>query len=370
MCLFIVVSLFAFVMEKGKKQLKAVLDWVDERLRFDDVPRFDDVVDYAHNVLGFKGLKRRDIVRQLRLHPAYQINARQQRKKFKTGLHRPIIIRQLGYLHCDIGFFSVKRDYETPVSYRSGFLVAKDVLSGFVYVSILHKSRTAASMVKAFTEVMHKFEAQNGGMKVVSISFDRERSVMGHTVQDFLRDHNIAFHAFEFTASKSKLAEGAIRLLRAAIVQLQALPQNEHKRWWTLLEKAAEMLNHRKIIIRKKILPYTPATVTPANVKDFVRVIEKADPVNLFSQFQIDSRWLQFKFNKGDVVRAKLIVTSSAVIGEKRSEVTLDSERFIVKSQVPYVARAFIIKKGYVCASLIDPTKTEFFDEQDIALST
>ncbi len=105
-------------------------------------------------------------------------------------------------------------------------------------------------------------------------------------------------------------------------------------------------------------------------MKDFVRVIEKADPVNLFSQFQIDSRWLQFKFNKGDVVRAKLIVTSSAVIGEKRSEVTLDSERFIVKSQVPYVARAFIIKKGYVCASLIDPTKTEFFDEQDIALST
>jgi len=356
--------------QKTEKQLKILLDWVNDRLRYDDLPRFNDVVDYAHNQLGFKNLKRSTIVKQLRLLPVFQDNARQQRRRLRSGKFRPIIIKQLGYLHSDIGFYSVRREFETPVSYRSGFLVAKDVLSGFIYVSILHKTRTAASMVKAFTDVMEQFEKRNGGKKVRSISFDKERSVVGHTVQDFLARHNIAFHAFEMSASKSKLAEGAIRLLRSTVVQLQTLPQNEHKRWWTLLQKAADILNQRKIVVRGKTLPYTPASVTPANVYDFVRVLERADPVNLFSQFQIDSRWLQFKFNKGDVVKPKLISTSSAVIGVKRSEVTLESERYFITEQVPYMSRSFEILKGYRCQSITDPSKIELFDEQEIALST
>jgi hypothetical protein len=137
------------------------------------------------------------------------MNSSQAREPKRSNKHRPIIVNNLGALHCDIGFFPVTRDYETTVTYRSGFLVAKDVLSRMVYISILRGSRTAKDMIWAFRDIMRQFEQQNGGQKVQSISFDKERSVMGKEVQNFFKENNISFFAFSMTASKSKMAEGA-----------------------------------------------------------------------------------------------------------------------------------------------------------------
>jgi len=350
------------------KQMKYLLDWVEDRFRSGDVPRFADVVEYAHQVLKFKQLKKSEIVKQLRLMDVYLMNSRQQRKKFRSRKNRPIIVNNLGNLHCDIGFYSVKREYETPVTYRSGFLVAKDVLSRMVYVSILYKTRTAESMVKAFRDIIEQFKQQNNGEPVASISFDKERSVLSNLVQNFFKEHHIKFHAFQMSASKSKHAESAIRLLRTTVVRLQAMPQFEHRRWWTLLHMAADVLNGQPIRVNGKNLGYTPKQVNSGNLRDFLKNLYKKVPAYYWSQFDVAPQLVTFSFAIGDVVRPKLIAISSAVIGIKRSEVTLDETRYTIQKQIPYVSSAFTIEKAYECKSLVDDS-TEFFDESDIALS-
>jgi len=355
------------IMDKDK-QMKYLLDWVEDRFRSGDVPRFADVVEYAHQVLGFRQLKKSEIVKQLRLMDVYLMSSKQKRKTLRSGKNRPIIMNNLGNLHCDIGFYSVKREYETPVTYRSGFLVAKDVLSRMVYVSILYKTRTAESMVKAFRDILDQFKQHNNGEPVVSVAFDKERSVLSNLVQNFFREHHIKFHAFQMSDSKSKHAESAISLLRTVVVRLQTLPQFENRRWWTLLHLAADILNRQMIRVKGKSLGYTPQQVKSSNLKDFLQILYKKVPAYYWSQFDIAPQLVKFAFAVGDVVRPKLIAISSAVIGIKRSEVTLSETRYTIQKQIPYVSGAFTIERAYECKSLVDDS-TEFFDESDIALS-
>jgi len=68
------------------------------------------------------------------------------------------------------------------------------------------------------------------------------------------------------------------------------------------------------------------------------------------------------------VVRPKLLVTSSAVIGIKRSEVNLEQEAFVVTEQIAYVARNFKIGQAYRCRNLAT-REEELFDEWDLAES-
>ncbi len=154
-----------------KKELEQLMAWVTTQIQGNDTPRFSDVVDYAHRVLKLTGLSERVIRKELRLHPAYQMNARQSLKKKRWNKRRPIIVNNLGYLHGDIGFFKLTNEYATPVTFRSGFLVCKDVLSRFTYVSILKKTRDADSMVKAFADIFKQFEIQNPGLRVASLAF-------------------------------------------------------------------------------------------------------------------------------------------------------------------------------------------------------
>jgi len=193
------------------KQLEQVMEWVEHRLASGDVPRFNDVVYYAHADLGFKKLTRKVIVNRLRLNPVYMMSARQQRKPRRSGRHRPIICNSIGNLHADIGFFSVQRGYETPKKYRSGFLVAKDIFTKFVFVHILPFDRTAKTMINAFEDIFKQFRAQYPGRKVTNISFDREKSVSSNLVKQFFESKNVSFHTFEKSASKSKLAEGKLK---------------------------------------------------------------------------------------------------------------------------------------------------------------
>jgi hypothetical protein len=67
-------------------------------------------------------------------------------------------------------------------------------------------------------------------------------------------------------------------------------------------------------------------------------------------------------------VKPKLIVTSSAAIGIKRSEVTLEKEVFVIIKRLGFVSRAFTIEPLYICKSLTT-NKTEAFEEDNIALT-
>ena len=354
---------------KQDRELDIVMEWVTERLGSKgEVPRVNDVIQYTYNTLGFKHLKPNQIARRLRLHPAYLMSSSQTRGRQRSKRYRPIVANTLGMLHGDIGYFSVTRNYETPVTYRAGYLVLRDVLSRYMYVTILRKTKSAESIIRAFNEIFdkHKTVFGDSGHKIISISFDQETSVMSNKVQDFLRQNNISFHAFKFSASKSKMAENAIQQIRNTMAKL--LQKHPEQRWWWQLQNVVDILNNREIIIRGKKLGWRPRDVTKSNLKEFLRDLQKANPVHIFSQYEIVPHTVNFKYPVNTTVRPKLIVTSSAVIGEKRSEISLESDLFIVTEHIAYVNARFEIGRAYRCVNK-RTLEVEIFDENDLAES-
>ncbi len=90
--------------------------------------------------------------------------------------------------------------------------------------------------------------------------------------------------------------------------------------------------------------------------------------VQFFAQFDIAPQLVNFKYSVGAVVRPKLLVTSSAVIGIKCSEVNLEQDAFVITKQIAYVARNFKIGRAYRCSNLAT-REEEIFDEWDLAQS-
>jgi len=354
-------------MDKSK-QLEAVMDWVTTRLAVSDVPRFSDVINHAQTEMGFSDLKGTAIARQLRLHPAYLMNSQQKKGSKRWGNFRPIVVNQLGSLHADLGYFSPKRGIETPPDYRSGFLVAKDILSRYVYVIIITKNKSADSMIRAFTKLLKKHEEVYGpeGHKIQSIGFDRETSVMSNKVQAFLRDQGIKFHSFEMSSSKAKGAERAIGQIRTIKDRLERAA-GKQLGWWRVLQTCADILNGQEIRVPShRRLGYAPKDINQTNVKDFLERLYKADPAVYYNQFELAPELVNFKFPVGTFVRPKLLVTSSAVIGVKRSEVTLEDTVYAIVQQVPYTTHGHFVGKAYKCENLRN-SSTQIFDEHDLA---
>ena len=364
--------------ERQSRELDEVMEWVSERLASESgVPRVDDVVRHAYTVLGYRDLKRADIAKRLRLHPAYLMSSSQTRGKKRWKRYRPILANALGHLHGDLGFFAVRREYETPVTFRAGYLILKDVLSRFTYVTILQRTKSAESMVRAFQDVLEQHarffgpesgssSSSGGHHRILSIAFDQETSVMSKKVQDFLRDNHIAFHPFQYTASKSKMAEGAIKLVRKAMARL--LWNQPKRRWWRLMDKVVAILNNQLIRVNNRTLPWRPVDVNKRNLAQFRRALHKADPVRFFGQYELSSRHVRFKYPEGRIVRPKLIVTSSAVVGEKRSEVSLEADAFVVTRQLAYVNARFEVGRAYRCTNR-RTGQEEIFDQDDLAAS-
>jgi hypothetical protein len=350
-------------MESDKKTLE---NWIEDQVRYGRVPRLNEVRSFAQD--NNLGLKLKDVKTILRLHPLYLQNMPQQRQPHRGRKYRPIIVNDLGYWHCDIGFFAINKRYPTPPSYRAGFLVAKDVLSRYIYATPLIKNRTATSMIKAFKILLTEHRSKFKDIPVKSISFDRETSVVGKKVQQFLAEEGISFHDFQMSDSKAKHAESAIRQIRTVIARL--LRRNNKKdRWWNLLPIAVESLNSQKVIVGNKSLKMAPKSVDATTLSKFKERLYKAAPSYYWAQYEIDEDMIKdWKFTVGTKVRAKLVAVTSAVIGKKRSEENLTEELFLIEERVPYVTRNMEIGKAYRCRNL-DTDRMEVFQEDEIALS-
>lgn len=353
--------------EADQNQLEEIMKWVSERLEEGESPRVSDVVEYAHQVLGWTHLKKSQIAAKLRLHPSFIFNSAQQRQKFRSRKYRPIATNTLGLLHCDIGYFGLSRNYETPVTYRAGFLAAKDVLSRFTYAVILRKSKSAKALIAALSTLLEKHKAQfNHNIK--SVSFDREPGIMSSDVQEFFRTNNISFHPFKYSVSKAKHSENAIRLIRTAMTrQLRAHPG---KRWWQLLDQVVASLNSRKIRINHKTLRWAPKDINQETLPAFLQTLKKTAPSHYWAQFALAPDLVQFKYAIGTLVRPKLIVTSSAVLGVKHSERNLEEDIFIVTEHIAYVSAAYTVGRAYRCELIKQPSHFEIFDESDLAETT
>ena len=137
-------------------------------------------------------------------------------------------------------------------------------------------------------------------------------------------------------------------------------------RWWNLLQDAADTLNGQIIYLDGKNTGFAPRDVTSDTLYAFLAKIKKLVPAYYFSQFDISPRLVGFRYEVGQLVRAKLKITSSAVLGQKRSEVTLSDEVYEIVKRVAYVTRRLTMEKVYkcLCRSTGD---AEVFEENDIA---
>lgn len=351
------------VSNEKESQLSA---WLTERVRYNDVPRMTDVWDYVEREkLGLTKRKVRSIMEE---HNLFKMNRRQQRMPGRARMYRPIVVSDLGHWHADIGYFAINSRYETPISFRAGFLIAKDVLSRFVMATPLIKSKTTESVIKAFEKLFAVHEANHPDVAIKSISFDKERAVMSNKFQQFLKDRGIAFHAFDLTASKAKIAEGAIRLVREKMAVLMRRNRKED-RWWNLLPVVVDILNNQVIRIDGKSCGFTPAEVTKDTLLKFRSKLFAVAPAYYFAQFDIAPALVDFKYELGSYVRAKLIVTSSDVVGQKRSEQSVTDHMFVIENVVPYVTRNMKIGRAYRCRSL-STDQVEIFQEDEIVVTS
>lgn len=340
-------------------------DWLSECVRFNDVPRMSEIMVYVKEKMDGK-LAKRDVQSVLLEHPYFKMNLRQQRAEKRSRLYRPVMVNSLGHWHADIGYFAVNKRYLMPVTYRAGYLVAKDVLSRYVYATPLIKTKTAESMIEAFKVLFAAHYARNPDVPIKSIAFDQETSVMSKKVQTFLKSENISFHSFDMSASKAKFAEGAIRQIREKMAVLMRR-NNPKDRWWNLLPIVVENMNDQQIVIDgKKIGDYRPRDVNITNVKHFTQLLQKKVPSLYYGQFDIAPGLVRFKFEVGTLVRAKLIVTSSEVVGNKRSETNLTKRIFKIEEQVPYVTRNMRVGVAYKCRDVDNTEKVEIFQEDEI----
>jgi hypothetical protein len=156
----------------SKKALEVLLEWVGERVRVGDPPRVSDMLEHARlEKLG--RIDRKKLNDALLVDPVYAFNLHQQKKRLSSRSYRPVVSSSLGYLHCDIGFFPKSRHYETPVTFRSGYLVGKDVSSRFVYLVPLRKNRKADSIVSAL-ETLHAMHQAAGQTRTAHLSPRKE----------------------------------------------------------------------------------------------------------------------------------------------------------------------------------------------------
>jgi hypothetical protein len=82
-------------------------------------------------------------------------------------------------------------------------------------------------------------------------------------------------------------------------------------------------------------------------------------------QFDIDPRHVRFKYPAGIDVRAKLIDTSSAVLGTKHSMTNLEEEVFRIVEQIPYVTKRLGVGVSYRCVG-VTTGDTKVFDENSL----
>lgn len=353
-------------MDQLNQTQREVSEWLDTQLRYNNVPR---VVDVQAHVLRHKlPLTRKQVAQVVRLHPQYRMNMPQQRQVGRSRLYRPVVVSELGHWHADIGFYPVNKRYEMPITYRAGFLVAKDILSRRVYATPLLKNRTADSIISAFNKLFANHNQQYPNTPIRSIAFDQETSVMSKKVQSFFSTKGIKFHPFKMSSSKAKFAEGAIRQIKQANARLMERGLKKD-RWWNLLPHIVDGLNNQPIVVDNKPLGFTPNQITESNVGKFRKKLFKAVPAYYIAQFDLAPNLMTFAFQIGNVVRAKLIATSSDVLGNKRSEINVTQQVFVIEEKVPYVTRKMTVGKAYKCRSLLT-NEVEIFQEDEIALTS
>ncbi len=146
-----------------------------------------------------------------------------------------------------------------------------------------------------------------------------------------------------------------------------AAKQPSERKWWHHMAQ----FWHNSLPIEidgQRFHKWTPADVNKRTLLSFLRALHRKVPVFYLAQFEIAPQLVKFKYSVGSVVRPKLLATSSALIGIKRSEENLKKDRFQIEELVPYMAQNYSVVRAYRCVNLRN-RQSEVFDKWDLALS-
>lgn len=347
-----------------KCELEEILtSWVNEQLKMGTVPRVSDVIDHCvRNNIKLSKKKIREIVR---MNSNYHFNMHQQREPHSSRKDRPIVTNSLGMLHLDIGFFPVVRAYETPKTFRHGFLAARDVLSRYAYLELLGDQKSTKTLIRVFKRLL-KQHGEVHSHSVISFSWDKEPGVNANLMKEFLKENNIKLHLFEHSSSKAKFAENLIRQVRTKVERL--MRRDSRNRWWKLLPTIQQDLNSQEIIIDGKKTGFKPKEINSENLSAYLKILQKVQPSFLMSQFRIPTHMVKYKFEIGDIVRIKSLLASSQVLGVKRSQVNLELQTYEVVDRQPFTTKDLSVRPSYRCRNTFSGA-IENFAEQDLTKS-
>ena len=343
---------------------KAILNhWIDQRLSLGEVPRLFDVVEHARRIKLH--MPKKLISGMFRLHRAYVMSSRQQRDPKRSRKQPPMLTNTLGCLHGDIGYFPLHTEYSTPKSFRSGFLIFKDICSRYTYVELIKGEKSAPNLVRKLQRILLQHKKQHTDYSIISISFDQEKGIKSKEMINFCKQQNIQLSFYTDTSSKAKIAENAIRLLRTDVEVRRSVKKEV---WWQAIHKLVEGQNRKQIVINGKGTGFSPVDINTLTLKKFLNKCKKLLPSLYFAQFRCDPSFIPFKYRIGDQVRTKLLLSSSQVIGNKRSQISIDPKSlFEIKEYVPFVTRDLHLRPGYRCLE-VNYGDSQFFAEEDIAL--
>lgn len=338
----------------------AVKQWLDNELAQYRAPRMSEILQQAKK-LGLNAKRARELI---------QANVPEYRqttgKVFSTGRPSRIYNTQvLGVYSCDIGFFGRIQPELARLSqtYMAGSLIATDILSRFTLcVPLGPEGKSAKGLVAAFEKMFEEHERLRD-YPIKSILFDAERAVTGKAVMRLLQDNYITLHIFRHSRTKSAFAENSIKKLRS-IFERWRIHGNE-KEWHQSCDEATAQINSLPIIVRGKQLSFAPNDVTQQNLGKFLKELHSLRPEYYFSHFSIDVSMLSFRYEIDDVVSLKLKSVSTKVIGEKRSEQSVDEATWIIVDKVAFFSNKMTIVKCYVLRPHGEYYGSEMVAEED-----
>jgi len=308
--------------------------WIEEELSRSAVPTMHAIVKRG-KALGLTPRETRTLV-------TGNIDAYKQTASLAFPSSTPFrayVEKQLGILAGDIAFLGQRGSHELGrigVSPRNAALVLRDITSKYSYVTHLN-SRNQRDVLSGFQRVLKQHDAVFGAShRIQRVIFDAESSVGSKLLREFFKENQIRLHIVRYSKVGSAHSESLIRQLRSKLKRLKVNEATSQRKWRSLVQEVIDDMNNSKLVVGGKTMHFSPAEVTADTLPQFLSELEARDPASYFRFFSIDTGNLDFRFPVGSTVQLKRKFIGGNNPLEKRSEVAVDPQRFVVVDHVAY----------------------------------
>ena len=248
-----------------------------------------------------------------------------------------------------MGYFPKEVSGKTPNNVK-GFILACDILSKCIYVEILYRSKKSDSMISCFRRLLSRYKKK---MKKypTTISSDLEPSVLSYNFKKYIcQKKKIQLVYFFNSNRKAYMAENKIGQIKKLYFQnIEGV--KKPKPMYKLIKQLETTLNKRNIYINNVKTNYKPSTINYGNVKKFIYLKEKLDPVSKYSNFIYRSDFYNFPVKLNSFVFVKLnSIKVDEAIKFKKSIKSLSNKLFVVRRLFLYLSKNFTLSPGALCS--------------------